>query len=81
MVDHVVVVLLVALLACQIDHARSGAAAGKANIGHQRLARAVDHAADDRQAHRGLDMLQPLFQRLDGLDHVKALTRAAEGRR
>ena len=65
------------LLASQIDHAGTGAATGEADIGHQRLAGAIDHAADDREAHRGLDVLQPFFQRFHGLDHVETLARAA----
>ena len=64
------------LLARKIDHARPRATAGKTDIGHQRLTGAIDHAADDRQRNRGLDVLKPLFQNLDGLDHVKALARA-----
>ena len=73
MFNHLVIAQLVTLLARQIHHARPGPAAGESNIGHQRLARAIDHTADNRQAHRGLDVFQPLFQRLDGADHIKPL--------
>eukprot|EP00043_Microstomoeca_roanoka_P027107 m.268114 g.268114 ORF g.268114 m.268114 type:complete len:201 (-) comp73419_c0_seq1:124-726(-) len=75
-VDHPVIGHLVVLLARHIDHARPRPAAGKADIGQQRLARAVHHAADDRQAHRRLDMRQPVFEDLDRLDDVETLARA-----
>ena len=43
----------------KIDHARCRRRRRcEADIGHQRLARAIDHAADDRQAHRGLDVFK-----------------------
>ena len=63
-------------LAGGIDHVPPRAAAGDADIGHQRLARAVHHAADDRQRHRRLDMRQPLLQLRHRLDDVEALPRA-----
>src|SRR5690606_31059760 len=62
--------------AVQVDHARALAAAGEADIGVERLARAVDDATDDRQRHRRGDVGQPLFQHADGADHVEALTGA-----
>uniref|UniRef100_A0A0N4ZLI6 LigA n=1 Tax=Parastrongyloides trichosuri TaxID=131310 RepID=A0A0N4ZLI6_PARTI len=63
-------------LAGQIDHARALAAAGEADVGHQRFAGTVHDAADDRKAHRGGDMGQALLQRFDGLNDVEALPRA-----
>ena len=62
MVDHLVVRQLVALLARQIDHAGPCPAAGEADIGHQRLARAVHDAADDREAHRRGDVGQAFLK-------------------
>ena len=76
MVDHALVAELVALRPGEIDHPRACAAAGKAHVRHQRLTRAVHHAADNRQAHRCLDVLQPFFQGFHRLDHVEALPRA-----
>ena len=76
-VDHVLVVQLMVGLAGHIDHARAlRAAAGEADVGHQRLARAVDHAADDREAHGRGDVLQALLELVDRLDDVEALPRA-----
>ena len=61
----------------QIDHVLALAAAGDADVGLARLARAVDDAAEHRERHRRLDVLQPLLERLDGADDVEALARAA----
>ena len=41
---------------------RAVAAAGEADIGLARLARAVDDAADDRERHRRRDVREPLLQ-------------------
>src|SRR5690606_5685795 len=67
-IDHLVIGHLVALLAGHIDHAMPRAAAGEADVGHQRFTRPVHHAADDRKRDRRLDVLQPLLQPLDRLD-------------
>src|SRR5437762_11278016 len=37
----------------------------------------IDHATEDRERHRGLDVLQPIFERFDGADHVESLAGAA----
>src|SRR5207244_7908770 len=42
-----------------------------------RFAGALDDAAEHRKRHRSLDVLQPLFERLNRTDHVEALPRAA----
>ena len=52
-------------------------AAGDAQVGQQRLARPVHHAADDGQRHRRGDMRQPLFQRRYRINDVVTLPRAA----
>ena len=51
LVEHLLVVHLVVGLSGDIDHAGALAAAGEADVGVERLARAIDHAADDRQRH------------------------------
>ena len=63
MLDHIRRLGLVVGLAGQIDHVLAVATAGDTDIGHQRLTGAVDHAADDRQRQRRLDVGQALFQR------------------
>jgi len=63
-------------LAGGVNHVPPVAAAGHADVGHQRLTWAIHHATDDRQRQRGLDMTQPFFQRAHRLDHVVALARA-----
>ena len=75
MLDHLRIVHPVALLAGQIDHAIARTTASKPDIGHQRLAGTIHDTANYTKAHRRLDMLKPLFQRFDRLDHVKSLTR------
>ena len=56
-------------------------AASYADIGHQGLARAIDHAADDRLSVMGcLDVREAVFQGSDRLDDVEALSRAARAR-
>ena len=59
-----------------IDLMRAFAAAGKADIGHHRLAGAVDDAADHRNRHRRRDVRQALFQHFDRLDDIEILPRA-----
>ena len=80
MVNHVFVRDLVILLSGPVNHAMPGPATGETNIGHQGLAGAVHNTADNRQAHRCLDMLQPFFEDFNGLDDVKALARAGWAR-
>jgi len=80
MVDDVVVLQAVVLQAVDVDLVGAAPAAGEADVRHQRLAGAVDHAADDREAHGGVDMGQPLFQDADGLDDVEALPGAGGAR-
>src|SRR6185436_20508096 len=77
MVDHVLVADMMVGDAGQIDHVLAVAAAGEADIGLARLARAVDDAAEDRKRHRCADVGEPLLERLDGADDVEALARAA----
>src|SRR3546814_9148337 len=55
--DHDGVLYMVVGDARQIDHMLAVAAAGDADVGFARLAGAVDDAAEDRERHRGLDML------------------------
>src|SRR3546814_8616122 len=59
------------------DHMLAVAAAGDADVGFARLAGAVDDAAQYRERHRGLDVAERLFERLDGADDVEPLARAA----
>ena len=59
-----------------IDLVRAVAAAGEADVGLARLARAVHDAADHRHRHRRGDVGDALLQRLDGADHVVLLARA-----
>ncbi len=77
MVDHPFVLDGVVGEAGQIDHVLARAAAGQADVGLARLARAVDDAAEHRERQGRVDMLEPLFQRLNGADDVEALARAA----
>src|SRR3546814_2104640 len=56
------------------------AAAGDADVGFARLAGAVDDAAEDRERHRGLDMLERILEPLHGADDVETLPRAARAR-
>src|SRR3546814_19181923 len=53
------------------------ASAGDADVGLARFAGAVDDAAQYRERHRGLDVAERLFERLDGADDVEPLPRAA----
>src|SRR3546814_11529054 len=64
--DHVCVLYMVVGDARQIDHLLAVAAAGAADVGFARLAGAVADAAEDRQRHRGLDMMQRLLAPLHG---------------
>src|SRR5690625_2015270 len=75
-VDHLVIRHRMALLAGEIDHAAPCPATGETDIGHQRLARPVHHAANDRERHRRLDVLEALFKDADRLDDVETLPRA-----
>ena len=72
MVDHFIMRFFYGP-ACQINHARLIAAAGKPNIGLARFARTIDHTADNRQRNRLGNMGQPIFQSRYGFNHVKAL--------
>src|SRR6478672_11912659 len=53
------------------------AAAGDADVGFPGFAGSVDDAAKNAERHRRLDVLQPIFERLDRADDVKALASAA----
>src|SRR6185369_17501947 len=64
----------------QIDHVRPVPAARQSNVGLARFARPVDDTAEHRKRHRRLDMLEPIFERLDGADHVETLASAARAR-
>ena len=63
-------------LAGAIDHVSPRTAAGQADIGHQRLTRAIHHAADDGKADRLHNMRKAIFQLFHGADHIKPLPRA-----
>src|SRR3546814_4373018 len=75
MVDDVAVLQPMIRQAVHIDHVGAVAAAGEADIGLARFARAVDHAADHRNGHRRCDVGKAPFQQLDGLDHLELLPR------
>src|SRR5437868_4928620 len=77
MIDHLAVFDVVVRHARQIDHMRAVAAAGDSDVGLTRFAGAVDDAAEYRERHRSLDVLQPVLERFYGPDHVEALARAA----
>src|SRR6185369_1460359 len=47
------------------------------DVGFTRLAGAVDDAAQYRERERGLDVAEPVFERLDRADHVESLAGAA----
>src|SRR3546814_13965155 len=64
----------------QIDHMLAIAAAGDADVGFARFAGAVDDAAENRQRHRGPDVLERLFQLLHGANDVEALARTTGAR-
>lgn len=72
LVDHVVVVQAIFTHAVFIQAAFL-VAAGDAKGGDQRFARAVHHATDDRNIHRGDDIFQTLLQSIHRTDNVKLL--------
>jgi hypothetical protein len=76
MIDDVSVFQAVVSQAADIDLMRAVAAAGEADIGLARLARAIDDAADDRDRQRRRDVGKPLLEPLDRLDHLELLTGA-----
>ena len=76
MVDDVGVLQAVVGEAADIDLVGAVAAAGEADIGLARLARAVDDAADHRHRQRRRDVREALLEPLDGLDHLELLARA-----
>ena len=63
---------MVALLAVRVGQV-IGRAAGEADIDFAGFAGAVDQAADHRQVHGFVDVLEARFQLVDGLDHVEVL--------
>ena len=58
----------------EIDHVLAFAAAGQADIGLACFAGAIDNAAEHRERHRGIDVLQAFFERLHRADDIKALS-------
>src|SRR3546814_10652242 len=76
MVDDAVVLQAVVRLALDVDLVGAAPAAGEADVGHQRLAGAVHHAADHRDGHRRGDVGKALLEDLDGLDDLELLARA-----
>ena len=80
MIEHIVALDVVIGHPGEIDHVLAIAAAGYADVGLARFARAIDHAAEHRKAHRRLDVLEPLLERLNRANHVEALPRAARAR-
>ena len=64
----------------QVDHVLALAAASDADVGLAGLTRAIDHTAEHRERHWGLDVAQRVLKLLHGADHVKALPRAAGAR-
>src|SRR5580704_14037540 len=76
MVDDVGVFEAVVGEAADIDLMGAVAAAGEADIGLARLARAVDDAADHRERERCRDVREPFLEALDGLDDLELLARA-----
>src|SRR5690606_27097998 len=79
-VEHALAFDVVIGHARKVDHVFARAAAGDADVGLARFAWAVDDAAEHRERERRLDVLEPLLERLDGLDHVEALAGAAWAR-
>src|SRR4029450_947297 len=77
MVDHLLVADMMVGDAGQIDHMLALAAAGDADVGLARFARAIDDASEHAQRHRGPDVLQPLLQLFDSTDDVEARARTA----
>ena len=76
MVDDVGVFEAVVGEAADLDLVGAVAAAGEADIGLARFARTVDDAADDRDGEWRRDVLEALFEALDGPDHLELLARA-----
>jgi len=75
-VDNVSVFQAVVGEAADVDLVGAVAAAGEADVGLARLARAVDDAADDRQGERRRDVREALLESLDGLDDLELLAGA-----
>src|SRR3546814_3531754 len=67
MIDDAVVLQAVVRHALDVDLVGAAPAAGEADVGHQRLAGAVHHAADHRDGHRRGDVGKALLEDLDGL--------------
>jgi len=80
MVDDVGVFQTMVGEATDIDLVGAVAAAGKADIGLARLARAVDDAADHRHGQRRRDVREALLEPLDRLDDLELLARAGWAR-
>src|SRR3546814_2605892 len=76
MIDDAVVLQAVVRHALDVDLVGAAPAAGEADVGHQRLAGAVHHAADHRDGHRRGDVGKALLEDLDGLDDLELLARA-----
>ena len=73
MPDDILILQTMVGLAGDIDLMGAFAASRKADIGHHRLAWAIDDAADDGNGHRRGDMGQAFFQDFDRLDDVEIL--------
>ncbi len=80
MVDDVGVSQAVVGEAADVDLVSAVAAAGKADIGLARLARAIDDAADHRHRQRRRDVRQAFLEPLDRLDHLELLPGAGRAR-
>ena len=76
MVDDVGVFQAVVGEAADVDLVGAVAAAGEADVGLARLARAVDDAADDRDGQRRRDVREALLEPLDRLDDLEMLAGA-----
>ena len=62
--------------AADVDLVGAVAAAGEADVGLARFARAVDDAADRRKGQGRRDVREALFEPLDGLDDLELLAGA-----
>ena len=75
-VDDVGVFEAVVGEAADVDLVGAVAAAGEADVGFARFARAVDDAADHRKGQGRRDVREALFEPLDDLDDLELLARA-----
>jgi hypothetical protein len=80
MVDDVGVLQTMVGKTANVDLVGAVAAAGEADVGLARLARAVDDLADHRQGERRRDVREAFLELLDGLDDLELLPRAGRAR-